>query len=254
MKRFRLLACILLACALVLLAGATFAAMVYHGVILLNHPSPKRYPVRGVDVSRYQGEIDWQTLAGEGIDFAFIKATEGSSYADPRFASNYAEARTTDLAVGAYHFFSFDSAGKTQAENFIRTVPSFVGMLPPVVDLEFYGGYDLNPPPRETVTAELYDLLDTLEAHYGVRPILYATEESYAQYLANDFAAYDIWIRNVITSPTLADGRAWTFWQFTNRERLAGYSGEEPFIDINVFAGTRADFAAYPRCTKEAVE
>ena len=252
MKRFRLFACILLTCALVLLAGATFAAMVYHGVILLNHPSPRRYPVRGVDVSHYQGEIDWQTLAGEGIHFAFIKATEGSSYADPCFAYNFAEARKTNLAVGAYHFFSFDSPGKTQAENFIRTVPSFVGMLPPVIDLEFYGGHDLNPPPCAEVAKELRTLLALLEEHYGVRPILYATEDSYAQYLAYEFAPYDIWIRNVMTSPTLTDGRAWTFWQFTNRESLNGYCGEEKFIDVNVFAGTAAEFAAYPRCTEES--
>ncbi|MBQ8747173.1 MAG: glycoside hydrolase family 25 protein [Clostridia bacterium] len=231
-----------------ILSAVLYAWAVYHGVVLLNNPPREKYPVRGVDVSRYQGEIDWQTLAGEGIDFAFIKATEGSSYTDPCFEENFTNARATDLAVGAYHFFSFDSAGETQAENFIRTVPAFAGMLPPVIDLEFYGGYDQNPPPTDTVTAQLHTLLDMLEAHYGVRPILYATEESYALYLAHDFTPYDIWIRNVTSAPTLTDGRAWTFWQFTNRGILDGYRGEEKFIDLNVFAGTAEEFTAYPRC------
>ena len=69
----------------------------------------------------------------------FIKATEGSSFVDEHFAYNYAEARKTDLAVGAYHFFSYDSPGAAQAENFINTVAPHAGMLPPVIDVEFYG-------------------------------------------------------------------------------------------------------------------
>lgn len=249
MKRIRWRILLPLLSLLLILSALLYAWAVYHGVVLLNNPPRWKYPVRGVDVSRYQGEIDWQTLGDEGISFAFIKATEGSAYTDPRFAENFANARATSLAVGAYHFFSFDSAGATQAENFIRTVPSFGGMLPPVIDLEFYGGYDQNPPSSETVAEELRTLLTLLEKHYGVRPILYATEESYAQYLAHGFAAYDIWIRDVIGKPTLTDGRAWTFWQFTNRGTLDGYRGEEKFIDVNVFAGTAEEFARYPRCT-----
>ncbi len=251
MKRIRWRIFLPLLALLLILSAALYALLVYHGIILLNNPSRLKYPVRGVDVSRYQGEIDWQTLAGEGISFAFIKATEGSSYTDPCFAENFAEARTTSLAVGAYHFFSFDSPGITQAENFIRTVSPFAGMLPPVIDIEFYGTYDREPMPRETVNTQLTILLEKLEAYYGVRPILYVTEETYATYLAGGFAQYDIWIRNVLTKPSLSDGRLWTFWQFTNRGTLDGYRGEEKFIDMNVFAGTAEEFALYPRYTAE---
>ena len=93
----------------------------------------------GIDVSYHQGDIDWETLSRQGIDFAFIKATEGSGYADTYFRNNYKNAADTDIRIGAYHFFSFDSPGKTQAENFIRTVPVTDDMLPPVIDLEYYG-------------------------------------------------------------------------------------------------------------------
>ena len=73
------------------------------------------------------------------MDFAFLKATEGSSLQDVRFAQNWANAQAAGVRVGAYHFFSYDSPGETQADNFISAVPVTPGALPPVVDIEFYG-------------------------------------------------------------------------------------------------------------------
>lgn len=232
---------------IVLLCACALAALVWNGILPLNRPDEKKYGVRGVDVSAYQGEIDWPTLAAQEIDFAFIKATEGSDFTDAHFAYNFEQALQSGVAAGAYHFFSYDSAGKTQAENFIENVCAYEGMLPPVIDLEFYGDKAQNPPKREDVHRELGDMIAALEAHYGMRPIIYATEKSYALYLDGAFEEYDIWIRNVIGRPRLSDGRAWTFWQYSNRGRMEGYSGEERFIDLNVFCGSRAEFEAYPR-------
>lgn len=234
----------LLACALC--AAAVLFLFVNGGIPRLNAPSEKEFPVRGVDVSVYQGQIDWQTLAAQNISFAFIKATEGSASEDPNFQYNYEQARRNGLRVGAYHFFSFDSEGQTQAENFIQTVAPFEGMLPPVVDVELYGEKKKHPPARETVTEQLTPLLERLEEHYGMRPVLYATVSSYKRYLAEGYEAYDIWIRNVYCIPHLQEGRDWTFWQYTDREKLDGYAGEEPYIDMNVFNGTREEFMAYP--------
>ncbi|MBQ8687833.1 MAG: glycoside hydrolase family 25 protein [Ruminococcus sp.] len=219
--------------------------LIWNGVIQLNGFSADQYPVKGVDVSSYQGEIDWKTLSSQDVSFVFMKATEGSSYVDACFDYNYEAAKKTNLAVGAYHFFSYDSDGKTQAENFINTVASFDGMLPPVIDLEFYGDKEKNPPEREYVDTQLKAMLEALEDHYKLKPIIYATEKSYELYLAGDYEEYDIWIRNVITKPELSDHRDWTFWQYTNRERLRGYSGEEKYIDVNVFHGSTEDFDAY---------
>ncbi len=230
------------------LLGAKIAfELVWNGIILLNNPSRKTYPVRGVDVSSYQGEIDWEVLSSHNISFAFIKATEGSSFVDKRFAYNYQQAQKTHLSIGAYHFFSFDSAGTTQAENFISTVQPYKGMLPPVIDVEFYGNHVYTPPSRENVEKELCDMLNALESYYGLKPILYATEQTYNAYLAEGYADYDIWIRNVMTKPKVSDNRAWTFWQFTNRGKLDGYNGQEKFIDINVFCSSEEEFAQYPR-------
>lgn len=90
-------------------------------------------------------------------------------------------------------------------------------------------------------------MLSALEEHYGLKPIIYATEKSYALYLSSEYDEYDIWIRNVISKPNLPDGREWTFWQFTNRERLNGYKGKEKYIDLNVFNGSKENFSSYPR-------
>ena len=100
----------------------------------------------GGDVSSYQGEIDWETLSSQNISFAFIKATEGSSLLDQYFLSHYEQAHKAGLRVGAYHFFSYDSPGETQADHFIASVERQEGMLPPVIDLEFYGDKEKNPP------------------------------------------------------------------------------------------------------------
>ena len=100
------------------IASGILVCLVWNGWILLNHPSRTRYPVRGVDVSHYQGTIDWPVLAAQDLDFAYIKATEGSSHTDEKFAENWEAAKDTGLRIGAYHFFSFDSPGESQLKHF----------------------------------------------------------------------------------------------------------------------------------------
>lgn len=229
--------------AVIVLAGGY---AVYHGIILLNHPSRGRYPVRGVDVSHYQGEIDWPVLAGEGIDFAYIKATEGSSHVDDQFDKNWSGAQQTGLRIGAYHFFSFDSPAETQLEHFIDVVPEFPEMLPPVVDFEYYGDKRSNPPKTEEAREQLRAMLEGLKAHYGVTPVIYATEEVWERYLEGCFDEYPLWIRNVVSRPDTGD-QNWVFWQYTNRERLNGYSGEEQYIDMNVFGGDENEWEFWSR-------
>ena len=212
------------------------------GIIKFNNPSKEEYPIRGVDVSAYQGTIDWKKLSEQDIQFAYIKATEGSSFVDEKFQENYKNAQETNLKIGAYHFFSYDSEGETQAENFINHVEKIDNMLPPVIDVEFYGEYKKNNPDKEKTREQLRILIDKIKENYEVSPILYATNESYELYIANNFEDCEIWIRDIIKSPDLPDNREWTFWQYTNREILKGYQGEETYIDMNVFHGTQEEF------------
>lgn len=230
---------------ILLLSALLVVSLFWNGILRFNYFASRKYEVHGVDVSHYQGEIDWQVLAGEGIEFAFLKATERSDWLDETFERNLKDALAADLRVGAYHFFSFSSSGVAQAEHFIACVPTDADLLPPVVDLEFYGSYLNDPLDREMVQNELNDLLAALEIEYGKKPILYVTEESYDAYIAGSYADYDIWFRDVIKRPKLSDGREWTFWQYSNRGRLKGYAGEERFIDLNVFVGTKEEFSKY---------
>ena len=95
-------------------AAGIMAYLIWNGRILLNNPSKTRYPVRGVDVSHYQGEIDWNVLGQQDIDFAYIKATEGSSHVDEKFSQNWSESALSGLAVGEHTIFSvLTAAGRT---------------------------------------------------------------------------------------------------------------------------------------------
>ena len=143
--------------------------------VKINTLFAKNFPVRGVDVSHYQGDIDWEVLQMQNIDFAYIKATEGSSHVDEKFTENWKNASQTALSIGAYHFFSFDSEGETQAENFIRTVGTLDGKLIPVIDVEYYGDKFKNPPEKEKVVSELKEMCTCLEQEYSVKPMLYTT-------------------------------------------------------------------------------
>ena len=225
-----------------LLNTILFGMLIYQKKIKINHPTETDYPVRGVDVSYYQGDIDWKVLADENIDFAFIKATEGSGHIDTKFEENWEQSGKTDLKRGAYHFFSFESRGEAQAEHFISVVPKEEGMLSPVVDIEFYGNRFYNKPDAEETRAELQSLLDVLEAYYGVKPLIYATESSYSTYIRGAFDEYPLWIRNVYFSPNMGMPGKWTFWQYDSEARLRGYSGEEKYIDLNVFHGKEAEW------------
>ncbi|MCI0157228.1 lysozyme [Leifsonia shinshuensis] len=220
-------------------AVAVAAGLILSGVLWPNRVFAAALPVRGVDVSSYQGRIDWPVLSRQGVDFAIIKATEGSGDEDERFEANWRDARASGLIVGAYHFLSFDSSAERQAQNIFRTVPADAGTLPVTVDVELYGDYLSAPPSRERVQAVLDPLLDQLEKHYGRPAILYATGTAYDRYLRGAYRDNPIWYRSVVLPPMIPDGRRWTFWQYSDRERLAGYDGDESFIDMDAFGGSR---------------
>lgn len=205
-----------------------------------NSVAAGRYPVQGIDVSHYQGEIDWKQIEAQGIDFAWIKATEGSSYVDEYFQANWKAAEQTALYIGAYHFFSFDSDGGTQADLFIRTVGDLSGKLLPAVDVEYYGDKRNSPPDKEAVIRELKEMLERLEAEYQVKPVIYTTYSIYKKYIRGNFSDYPLWIRNVYVPPG-PSVRDWTFWQYTDTAVLEGYEGSEKYIDRNVFRGTKEE-------------
>lgn len=211
----------------------------YLGILQINNPDKTRFPIRGIDVSRFQQKVDWQALKSEDIRFVFIKATEGGDYRDPAFAENWNESKRAGIARGAYHFFTFCRKGREQAQNFIQAVPVEAGALPPVIDLEFGGNCSARPE-REVLLKELKDFINEIERVYGQQPIFYLKYNSYESYVKGEFQNLHLWIQDRFFEPELSDQRKWSFWQYSSRGRLRGV---KTYVDLNVFNGTEEEFS-----------
>lgn len=205
-------------------------------------PAADAFAVRGIDVSHHQGEIDWVRVGAHGVNFAFIKATEGRDHQDRRFRENWDAAAVAGVVRGAYHYFTFCSPGAAQADHFLATVPPTPGVLPPVVDVEFAGNCKAWSSIDE-IRAELQVMLDRLEEAWGLRPLLYLTNESERRIIHGHFDRYPIWIRNVYWRPP-ADEPGWLFWQYTDEGEVDGI--DTP-VDQNVYRGRRDELSALLR-------
>ena len=187
----------------------------------------------GVDISHYQGNVDFQKLKNQNIEFVYIKATEGSKHQDDMFQENWDKAAAAGIPSGAYHFFSYDSPGQTQAENFISYAgQDMTGRLIPVVDLEYYGDKEENPPAKEDVVREVKIFLEALETQYGVKPMIYTRVDIYKTYLKGNFDDYKYWISEFYKPISWSYQDDWYIWQYLNRGELEGHEGE--FIDLNI--------------------
>ena len=218
----------------VLVLLTIFFGLVIAKVISLNELFLSDNAVKGVDISSYQGKVNMQKLAEQNIRFVYIKATEGSSYSDEYFQINWENAQKAGLPSGAYHFFSIDSSGITQAENYIRTVGNSKGRLLPVVDVEYYADKRKNPPEKSEVIKELHDYINTIENAYGVMPMIYTTQDFGKKYLLEEFKDCQLWIRSVYYPPDFGIGENYTLWQYCDTAVLDGYCGDEKHIDMNV--------------------
>lgn len=223
---------------IVLVAIAAIFIILYQSVrnrtISINEWSLSSDSIRGVDISAYQVDVDMARLKEQGIQFIYIKATEGRSHVDDCFASNWQKAKDANLRAGAYHFFNFESSGADQAENYINVVgEDLTGYLFPVVDVEIYGNERPVVPDQDSLNRELKAMLDILEAQYGAKPVIYAQKEFYDKYLT-DFADYPRWIRDVYLPAGIKNGSDWLIWQYNDRGQLDGYSGGEKYIDLDV--------------------
>lgn len=203
--------------------------------------APRHYAVHGVDVSRWQGEIDWPKLRSQGANFAFIKATDGGDHLDPMFMKNWTGAAAAGIRRGAYHFFYWCRPAGEQADWFIRNVPKVAGALPPVIDVEWNGESRCRKRPSPAqVREKMQVFMDRLERHYGQRPIIYTAPDFYADNLKGAFTDYPFWLRAVAQHPSrVYPGRKWVFWQYSGSGLSHGVKGN---IDLNVFNGTEAQW------------
>ena len=206
------------------------------GIYLLTYrPDASRYPVRGVDVSHHQGDIDWEAVAGDNVAFAYMKATEGGDWKDRKFIENWKAAREAGIATGAYHFFTLCRPGKDQAENFLASLPKDGTMLPPAVDLEYVGNCKERPTP-EALKPEVDAFFGMVEEALGQEAIIYAPEDFLADY-GEALPDRPLWRRSIFRPPHKDD---WLLWQYT----FTGFvDGIEEGVDLNVFHGDASALA-----------
>lgn len=201
---------------------------------------PKRYSIHGIDVSSYQGKIDWKQVKAMKEDdvqirFAFIKATEGIASVDPYFQRNWREAPKAGIVCGAYHFFLPKKSGLWQARFFLQTVKFEEGDLPPVIDVE-----QLNGVSPEKMRMELKDFILHVEKKTKVKPIIYSGLVFYKDYLKGYFDDYPLWIAHYYKSELVAgDDTKWFFWQHSDKARITGIGH---VVDFNAFKGDSLAF------------
>ncbi|WP_441926243.1 glycoside hydrolase family 25 protein [Paenibacillus sp. 2TAF8] len=200
---------------------------------------------QGIDVSRYQGNIDWAKVKASGMTFVFIKATEGRTYIDPNFQKNVTGALGAGMMVGTYHFFRGTSVeiAKAEAAHYANTLNQIGGaktlQLPPVMDYE-NNPENLSKAQMNTV-AKVF--LTELQRLTGVKPIIY-TGNSFAANFDTSLGSYDLWIARYSNTRVPNDQPAWkrwTFWQYTDSGKVNGISGN---VDMNEFEGTAAQLRA----------
>lgn len=195
---------------------------------------PKKYTVHGIDVSYYQGKINWSKVKAMKEDevkvsFAFIKATEGILQVDPYFQRNWREAPKAGIVCGAYHFFRPKKSGRTQAKFFLQVVNIEKGDLPPVVDIETLDGVS---PLR--MRLELSDFLTYVEMKTGVQPIIYTGLKFYEDNLEGKLDEYPLWIAHYYQPKLKLDKSRWKFWQHSDKAKINGIGH---VVDFNAFNG-----------------
>ena len=204
----------------------------------------RRRVIQGIDVSRWQGEIDWDKVKYAGTRFAFIKATEGGDHLDPSFKRNWAEAKKAGVPRGAYHFVWWCRSAKDQARWLRRHIPRDADALPPVLDVEWQNGSQCTRKiSREQALAKIHELVQALHQHTGKKPIIYTDINFHEDVLEGELNDHPYWLRSTAAPLKHRYKRdKWEFWQFTTTGRVPGITGD---VDRNAFFGSEREFAAW---------
>lgn len=184
----------------------------------------------GIDVSAYQENVDWATVANQGVFYCFAKATEGATSVDDKFARNWAGMRSVGIVRGAYHFFRPGRDPVAQADNYLRAVGRIEPFdLPPVLDLEITDGLSVS-----AIVDRALAWMSTIEGKTGRKPILYTFPSFWEEKLGNpsQFAQYPLWIANFGTRTPYVPKtwRSWTFHQYSETGTIRGIVGN---VDLN---------------------
>jgi lysozyme len=196
---------------------------------------PVNYSIHGIDVSRYQGIVDWKevkamNIRGIVMKFAFIKSSEGIGGTDPQFKRNWKRSREVGITRGAYHFFVAGKDGREQARNFIAVVGDLQpGDLAPVLDIERTNGVK-----DSALAKEALEWLQVVEEYYNIKPLIYTNVDFYDDHLGAAFNGYPFWAAHYEEKERPRTSRDWFFWQHNEKGHV---NGIDTYVDFNVFNG-----------------
>lgn len=190
--------------------------------------------VKGVDVSYYQGSIDWSQAKGAGVKFAIARVSDGTTFEDPKFAPNWSGMKAQGIIRGVYQFFRPGQDPIKQADLLVDTITKLGTQptdLPPVMDIESVDGQSTS-----TIRANMKKWLDRVEQRVGRKPIIY-TAAFMSGTIGTGWTAYPLWVANYgVSCPTMpSDWTKWKFWQSGSTGKVAGISGN---VDMDVWNGT----------------
>lgn len=193
----------------------------------------------GIDVSKWQGTVDWKSVQQADVAFAFIRATYGTSEVDASFDENWQAAKEAGVIRGAYHFFLAAEDAAEQAQFFIRTVGSLgPDDLPPVIDVESGSGVSSN------FVEDIQTWLTTVAQGLGRTPIIYTAPSYWNANVTGGFGNYPLWVAEYgVSTPRAVNGWTdWTFWQYSSTGKVNGVNGD---VDLDYFNGTPQALTAF---------
>lgn len=229
MNKARNIAIAIVAVTALLILGAMAVRILHHRVAHIDVPRDV-YPVKGIDISAHNGNIDFAAVAADTVEFVYIKASEGENFRDSLFNRNYTGACRQGLRVGAYHYFRFDREGWRQGRNFLETVRNLRFDLPLAIDVEEWG--NASSFDTQEVEVQLRDMVDYL-LEYGRKVIIYTNRDGYNRFIRFRFDNLPVWISSFSPRPLDAD---WSLWQHSHTGKVRGIEG---FTDLNTFNGDR---------------
>lgn len=228
-----------------ILASATLLALVAVTVFVIV-PVLKRhtldvavdrshFPVKGIDVSHHNGDIDFGKVKADSIDFVIIKATDGVGDTDSNLGENYTRAKTAGLDVGVYHFFRYSRSGDEQADYLLGVIDTLQLDLPVTIDIEDAGN---DAGSRDEVSNQLRVMVERLH-RAGYRVMIYANRQQYSSYIRNRFDDVDLWLAS---STPPADDDLRRLWQHSHCGHVDGIGGD---VDLNTFNGSRDQYRSW---------
>jgi lysozyme len=191
--------------------------------------------LQGIDVSHYQGNVNWNAVKNAGCAFAYAKATEGTSVTDAQFAANWSGMKSAGLLRGAYHFYHANQDSTQQAQHFLSVVKLAPGDLPPFLDFEVNNGVT-----GSALINGVQNWLDIVSSQMGVTPLIYTLTSFWNPNMNDQFGKYPLWLARYSSAPgALPEGWSnWTFWQYSQSLPMSGISGN---VDHDYFNGSLSD-------------